>query len=433
LKKLDGKSFNTSKKPIKGIYSGSFVIQDNDNFNDTPVIFKLCSKDESITKQANSKITVLSKDSVPIIAEVLNDKAVVRTTPDQSRLTPLTKGVRLNITGKTGDDYRFKMGEAMEGWIMNSDIKLLPAGTPYVQSQVTAIEINPDKDNTSIKIPLSQRLPFSIEEIPVPQMVLTLYGATANIDVLPYNPKDCFIKEIKWLQPFADTFQLIIQPNSKQFWGYSYEYKDNTFILNLRKTPEVNFSNPLKDKIITLDPGHGGSETGSTGPTGIPEKTINLAIAEYLKKDLEDLGAKVIMTRNNNNDNPDLYERSAIAIKNNSQILLSIHNNALPDGRNPYIEHGSSAYYYHSQALPLAKCLQQSMVQDLGLKDFGIFWDSLALTRPNEPIAVLVEVGFMINPEEYTLLTDKEFQQKAAKSLQKGFENFFRAYGGVIK
>ena len=92
--------------------------------------------------------------------------------------------------------------------------------------------------------------------------------------------------------------------------------------------------------------------------------------------------------------------------------------------RNPFHEHGTSTYYYHSQSLPLAKVLHKAMLEDLMFNDFGIFWDSLVLTRPQESLSVLLEMGFMINPDEYALLIKPEFQDKIAASIARGLEYF---------
>lgn len=127
------------------------------------------------------------------------------------------------------------------------------------------------------------------------------------------------------------------------------------------------------------------------------------------------------MTRDTDKTLP-LYDR----VKNlkNTQILLSIHNNALPDGKYPYQEHGSSTYYYHFQSCPLAQSIQNALVKGLKFKNLGVSEKSLVLTRPNETLAVLIEVGFMIYPEEYEKLLQKNFQKKAAKSILKGIIEF---------
>jgi len=422
-----GKIFNTSKEPVKGIYTGTYIVQDRDNFKSLPVIVKLSSDDKYITRVTNAKVTTMNNISIPIVAEIKKDNATVRTAPDKSRLTPLLSGIKLNITGKIGDNYRFEMGDAMEGWISANDIKILPDGTPTPKNYITSIKIESKPDEVLIKVPLSDKLPFLIEELPGPKMILTLYGASAALDLFKYDLNDNFINEIKWSQPYKDTVQLYIIPSLKQLWGYDYYYEDNILILKLRKPPVIENNNPLKDKVIVIDPGHGDKEPGAIGPTRIPEKTINLYIADNLREILESKGAKVIMTRHTDDFNPNLYQRVDLANYKNAHILLSIHNNSLPDGADPYKDHGSSTYYYNSQSLPLARSIQNSLVSNLCMKNYGVFWDSLALTRPTKPLAVLVEVGFMINPEEYMLLTDQDFQKKAANSIYLGLENFFRS------
>ncbi len=421
-----GKSYKTSKKPLKGFYKGSYKLQPGDIFYKTPITIKLASNKKAITKVINSRLTTLST-KVPKVARVIKDKAIVRTLPGGSRLTPLPKGVRLQIIRIKGNDYKFKMSNSMEGWIAKKDIRMLPYGTPAPTSIIRLINVKSYKNKVIVEFPLTEKLPFKIDQLPGPQMNVNIFGAVANIDVYQYNPDDDLIKEIKWVQVSKNHFKTIIIPKTKQFWGYDYYYKGNNLILELKKKPLINFEFPLKGKVITIDPGHGGNELGAVGPTGVPEKEVNLFISKFIKEELEKRGAKVIMTRRSNTKDVGLYRRVKIANNYNTDVLLSIHNNALPDGRDPYKDHGASTYYYHSQSLPLAKSIQKSLVDELKLKDFGVFWSSLVLTRPYEYLAVLIEIAFMINPEEYMLLTDKEFQKKSAIAICDGLENFYKS------
>ena len=412
------------RKPT-GIYRGSYRIKEEDNFKDSKITVQLSSDYKTISDTAQGCLTKLANESIPVVAEIVKNNAIVRTSPDKSRLTPLPVGVRLNITGIEGDVYRFRMGESMEGWITSDSVKILPHGTPVAESYLSSVNFEQTNSSVSIKIPLSQRLPFSIDQISN-VMTLKIYGAVADINVLKQPPHDSFVNELKWIQPFKDIFALTIVLNTPQFSGYSYKYEDNSLILTIKK-PYVNKMNFLKDKVITVDAGHGGNEYGSVGPTGVPEKDINLAISKFLKGELKNFGAKVVMTREEDKA-VSLEERVKIADLNHSDILISIHNNALPDGRDPYKDHGSGTYYYQSQSLPLAKFIQKSMIESLKLRDNGIYWDSLALVRTNEEPAVLVEVGFMIHPEEYILLTNEDFQKKAAKAISDGIHDYYEQF-----
>jgi len=358
------------------------------------------------------------------IAEITKDYAVIRTAPAQDRLTPLPQGTTFNITGKKGNYYRFKYSDSKNGWISENDIKILPTGNYFSENIISTLNVDSDKNYVYLKLPLAQKTPFLIDQSNTNQLNLKIYGAKAGVNLVSYDNASDFIKELKWTQESNDCLNLAINLNSKQFWGYKYYYEGNCLVLRLRKPPVVNVYYPLSGKIICIDAGHGGTELGSVGPTGVPEKIINLAIAQNLKEILEEKGAKVIMTRTSDED-VGLYDRVDIANLNEAQVIISIHNNALPDGKNPYIEHGTSTYYYHSQSLPLAKSIQQSLVPVMGFKDLGVLYSSFVLTRPTEALSVLVEVGFMINPDEYNLLITPEFQEKAAIGISQGLENFF--------
>jgi N-acetylmuramoyl-L-alanine amidase len=188
-----GKAFETSQYPLKGIYNGVYTIRDSDNFQNEPVIIKLGSDNKNITEITGARISTISNNT-PIVAEVIKDKAIVRTSPDKSRLTPLPKDTILNITGKIGSNYRFQMGKAMEGWIESKDVRLLPEGTPLAQSSVSSIKVESLPDSVLIKVPLSQKLPFNIEEVVNNQLSLSVYGGLADVNILSYNNDDLFIK-----------------------------------------------------------------------------------------------------------------------------------------------------------------------------------------------------------------------------------------------
>ena len=121
----------------------------------------------------------------------------------------------------------------------------------------------------------------------------------------------------------------------------------------------------------------------------------------------------------------DLYERVKIAQDVDADIIVSIHNNALPDGENPYITHGTTTYYYHPQATKLATCVQNNLLKATGFNNLGIKHGSLVLTRPTLPMGILVEVGFMINPYEYEKLLIPSNQKSYAVGISNGLEEYF--------
>ena len=132
------------------------------------------------------------------------------------------------------------------------------------------------------------------------------------------------------------------------------------------------------------------------------------------------------MTRTSESQEQSLEERVRIATDAGVDFLISVHNNALPDGADPWKEHGTTAFWYHPQSIQLARCLKDSLVQKLGWPDLGARYQNLALARPTAMPAVLVEVGFMINPDEYAKLIDSSVQSKAAEALLDGLLTYLK-------
>jgi N-acetylmuramoyl-L-alanine amidase len=101
-------------------------------------------------------------------------------------------------------------------------------------------------------------------------------------------------------------------------------------------------------------------------------------------------------------------------------IALSIHYNALPDAGNAIHTAGIGTFWYNPQAHSLAMFLHNYLVETLDRPSYGVFWNNLALTRPTVAPCVLLELGFMINPEEFEWITDPEEQEDLAEAIAAG-------------
>ena len=93
-------------------------------------------------------------------------------------------------------------------------------------------------------------------------------------------------------------------------------------------------------------------------------------------------------------------------------------------GGNPYLNNGTEVHYYNENAKLLAEIINKNLALDLNLKDNGIHKSSFVMTRQTLPISLLVEVAYMINPEEYILLQNSQFQKNVAKSIKKSIEKY---------
>lgn len=183
---------------------------------------------------------------------------------------------------------------------------------------------------------------------------------------------------------------------------------------------------PLDGKTVLLDPGHGGKDPGAISSTGQYEKYINLKVALKTKKNLEDLGATVLLTRKD-----DSYisriDRAQIANKYKPDIFLSIHHNALDDGN--YF--GMSTYYdtlgnksgYKSNLL--ANAVYDSVVGISSVYRDGIHDVNYEVLRNTNIPASLIEIGFISNKWEEKNIHNNSFQDQIAKQISLGILNYF--------
>jgi len=101
-------------------------------------------------------------------------------------------------------------------------------------------------------------------------------------------------------------------------------------------------------------------------------------------------------------------------------IALSIHYNALPDDGDAIATAGVGMFWYNTQAHNLAVFLHNYLVETLDRPSYGVFWNNLALTRPHSSPAVLMELGFMINPTEFEWIVDEGERKKLAGAIAQG-------------
>jgi len=135
------------------------------------------------------------------------------------------------------------------------------------------------------------------------------------------------------------------------------------------------------------------------------------------------------MTRDDDRDLP-LYDRPVIAKENDADLFVSVHNNALPDGVNPFSNHGTSSYYYHPHSIELARSIHREMIKATKLPDRGLYHGNLAVNRPTQYPAVLVECAFMMIPEQEAALKTDKFRHTIARGIVRGIEKFLEGYNG---
>ncbi|MEH2458834.1 N-acetylmuramoyl-L-alanine amidase [Nostoc sp.] len=382
--------------------------------------FQLTLNGKTITQPGSGKIQILSKAELPV-AEVTADAGVARTGPntDYSRLTPLPKGTRATVTGREGEWLRLDYG----AWINSKETRILPGAIPP-QTIIRSVGYRQLPGATEIVFPLQVPVPVSVQQSEQ-AIALTLYNTTAQTDIIRLDD-DPLISRLDWQQEAPGQVKYTLNLKKAQQWGYKLRYDGTTLVLALRHPPKIGNTRrkPLANFKIVLDPGHGGKETGASGPTGYLEKDVNLVVSKLLRDELVKRGATVVMTREDDRE-LSLVERQAIISREEPAIAISIHHNSLPDDGDAEKIKGFAAFWYQPQAHNLAIFLQKYVVKKLGRPSYGVFWDNLALTRPTAAPSVLLELGFMSNPDEFEQVVNPEEQKKMANAIAQGITEWF--------
>ncbi len=416
------------REPIpRDLYTGFYQISSLDHFQKLKPEFVITSGKKSLVIKARGSFTTLEQ---LLLARTTHSNTTVRLGPDAARSTPLDAGVRLTIDGWQGNWVRCRLVANRHIWIERKDLIFKNEPTILPQALVKAASLTSTPQELVLSVPLNQRLPYEIEQGLSPNhLTLRIFGATSDLDWLKElsSPQDeKFYSSITGKQPCDGICEFTVCFKGTRQWGFWTNYQGTTLTLHIKKPPSLyEPGRSLQGLIVCIDPGHGGNEPGAFGPPGTPEQAVNLAIAFKLKELLLKEKVRVIMTRTREDTPVSLDKRCKIAIESGANVLISIHNNALPDWGNPWIEQGTSTYWYHPQSRELACALQKSTSCETHFCNYGTFYDSLALTRPSQMLAVLVEVGFFINPDEFCKLTRSDIQEKAALGILKGLKSYF--------
>ena len=202
-------------------------------------------------------------------------------------------------------------------------------------------------------------------------------------------------------------------------------------ILNISIISYVKGENlDLIGKVIYIDPGHGGIDPGATYKD-IYEKDINLSIALKLKKELENNGAIVYLTRyddidlsisTNNHKKSDLNNRVRAINNSNADLFISIHLNSYGTSW-----HGVQIFYDDNNSTNevLASIMDKNIKNLNGNRTYKKK-NNLYLLKKIKIQGILVEVGFLYNENERYLLTNSKYQEKVSKSLCNGIKEYLK-------
>ena len=417
-----------------GVYELSWAVGPGEETSPAPLEYEL--KDGWSKAHGKSAGRVSTSSRLTWLATVKSNPAgfaAVKTGPSNGFLVFPPAGVRMPVTGRDGGSVRVQLASSLSGWIEAKDVELSSGGAP-ARAVTGAIGVVALSSSSIVRLSLTERVAFAGEvSDDLASITLRLYGAVGHTNWVTYDSKDDFVDEVRWTQEGTDVvaMKVLLKPG-KTLWGWhaAYDGAASSLRLELRKPPVVSASRPLAGVRVLLDPGHMPSATGATGPLGTKEMDANYAIASAVEERLRREGAVVLVTRASTTHEVGLAERPRQALERGADIFVSLHNNALPDGTNPFVKpRGYTIFYYHPQSLELARNVHKGFRVRVPLPDEGLQWGNLLVARLSAMPAILVENAYMIFPDQEALLNEPGFRGKLADAVVDGLRETLREAG----
>ena len=301
--------------------------------------------------------------------------------------------------------------------------------------QVLRLEIGLNRDNLDYTVIEKQRLRR--------QLVLDLQETKPGRVKKNIKLNNEFVSAVKVQEPERRHTQILIDLTDKYIEGtykvYTVEAdrkerKPYRLVVDIYKKPvgAAGSVDGVKGHSIVIDPGHGGSDSGTVGPSGLTEKAVTLAVSQQLRDILEASGGHVKMTRDTDKDvygwdataSQELQARVNVGERMpGAEIFISVHINAFS---NPNA-HGMETYYYggSSGGKRLASLINQELQEAGGLFNRGVKTANFYVIKHSSMPATLLELAFITNPREERLLADADYQQKLAQAIARGVARYF--------
>lgn len=423
-----------------GRYYGSYRIKDSDSGRGLGLTARFGGMlRHSGRSSRDVKVDILDRFT---LVETSTDSVNLRGAEDGGYIMFLPLGVRLASDGRAGGMRRVRLTPTESAWIEESKVtETGRGGAP--RTETGTIRLKAQGTGSSASIALYDKVPYSVEH-DGDTLRLRLYYTHLHTNWVVYDSADELVKRVDMRQGagYAEiNFRL-----ARELWGYNVSYGPRSLQVELKGPPAVSLKwpRPLEGLKVVLDPGHSrfykcrdGSRVpmkdiayevmpetcwldGAVGPMATFEVDVNLALARKLRAELEGLGASVYLTREGE-ENVELTDRPRLAVEKGGDLFISLHNNAIPDGEDPFgSPRGFSVYYYHPHGFALARAVHRAFLREIKLPDEGLRFGDYHVARMTQMPSILIEHAHMIIPEQEELINTPAFQEKLARVVAAG-------------
>ncbi|MEA2076766.1 MAG: N-acetylmuramoyl-L-alanine amidase [Candidatus Marinimicrobia bacterium] len=320
------------------------------------------------------------------------------------------KGVRFTTSGKFGKSYRVQLSKTDVGYIPENEVRVLPAGTPKPQFNITTMSIKPDTLADILSIPWPEPVPYTIVPQPEQDRIrITLYGVHSSSTWIAHREGLQVVDHISWEQRDSEIYDIYVHLKDSNIWGYDLEQNDKHLSFSVKYPP-------LRNNIrIAVEAGHGGEwNWGAVGLSGLKEKDVNRDTADKVRDMLIEMGYDVVEIRPEDTA-PKLRERWLLTDSLDADIFISIHANAANGG---YLRIAGTSTYYHNPFWRDYAELGYDKLRELDLKEFGTVGSfNYMMCRMTQRPSMLVEQAFMTHAEDENKLADPEFRTEIARKI----------------
>ncbi len=356
----------------------------------------------------------------------------LRTGPSRAhnRITVLPPGITLWAEDYEGGFYRVPLAPVLTAWVEESHVQPLDRSVPRPALQrVTDVSVKGTDAGTVVTVALDRPVAYRVQQqLQPPVLTLDLFGVTLARYGVRQLPSDRCTWAVEARQVTDGWAELRFDLAFTHQRGWRVTQQDGSLQLLIRRP----YNAPgLDGKVIVIDPGHGGADSGAIGPTGVREKDVNLRIARKLAPLLRERGAIVRVLRTD--DRPvgdgggkraELEARLAASGQPDADFFLSIHNNAVGTG-DPARAHGTETYYWTPMSALPARILQNHLCARLETRNRFISWRPFYVLRSGDLPRVLVECAYVSDAAEERRMKSEEFAVKCAEALADGLKEFF--------
>ncbi len=335
----------------------------------------------------------------------------------------LWEGSRFEVTGASGNYYRTRLNG--NTYLISIGAVEVVEGINALASTVSSVDIEESPKKITIQLNTTERAPIQVDDgtdiltvtlnntkVDTDYSGPNLTAGISNLNLADHDEKDAAVLSVE-----LDLNMI----------GFDCTWEGSELVLEIYKPPQIDPEKPLKNRVIIIDPGHGGRDTGAPGPGHYHEKDSALAMSLYLEELLSDAGAKVYLTRDEDIF-VDLYERTDWIFDSGADFFISVHSNAHAHGADAVNTHGLMTLYNYDHNEELAEIMLDTMEEVMELPSIRTWRRNIAVLRHTQVPSVLVEAGYMMHPEDNWYILHPEGQKKFARAMKEGIEKYFLGF-----